>query len=144
MLNRLIARRWIVAPPTLGGLAVAPAPGNAAQTTFRPDLTPPANISQARQADTAYWQTAFADARNPTSPATGQITSFKLKGIALANPVPGIPGGETMFHLQALRPRPDGTFLILRSSQAFFLPPKGTDPQTITSAAAETFVIVWG
>src|ERR1044072_1084100 len=144
MLNGLIARRWMAAPAALCGLALVPAPGNAAQTTFGSDLTAPANISQARQADTAHWHVGFADARNPTSPATGQITSFKLKGIALANPVPGIPGGETMFHLQALRPRPDGTFRILRSSQAVFLPPKGTDPQTITSAAAETFVIVWG
>src|ERR1044072_3653643 len=141
MLNGLIARRWMAAPAALCGLALVPAPGTAAQMTFGSDLTARANISQARQADTAYWQTAFADARNPTSPATGQITSFKLKGIALASPVPGIPGGETMFHLQALRPRPDGTFLILRSSQAFFLPPKGTDPQTITTFAPENFCI---
>src|ERR1044072_1023553 len=131
MLNRLIARRWIAAPAALCGLALAPAPGNAAQTTFGSDLTAPANIAQAPQADTAFWQTSFADARNPMSPATGQIISFKIKGIALANPVPGIPGGETMFHPQALRPRPDGTFLILRSSQAFFVPLMGTALRSI-------------
>src|ERR1044072_8474549 len=131
MLNGLIARRWMAAPAALCGLALVPAPGTAAQMTFGSDLTAPANIAQARQADTAYWQTAFADARNPTSPATGQITSFKIKGIALATPVPGIPGGETMFHLQALQPRPDGTFVILRSSQAFFVPLMGTALRSI-------------
>jgi len=73
----------------LAGLAIAPAPGFADQVTFGSDLSAPANVVQARQADTAYWQTRFADGRNPTAPANGQITSFKLKGIALANPVPG-------------------------------------------------------
>jgi hypothetical protein len=82
--------------------------------TFGSDLAAPANIVEARQADTAYWQTSFADGRNPLSPATGQITSFKIKGIALANPMAGVPGGETLFHLQALRRRDDGTFDVLR------------------------------
>ena len=40
-----------------------------------------------------------------------------------------------MFHLQALHARSDATFEILRTSQAFFLPEKGADPQTITTYA---------
>ena len=56
----------------------------------------------------------------------------------------GSPGGERIFHLQALRPRGDGTFQVLRSSQAFLLPPKATDPQTITTYAPENFCIAAG
>jgi hypothetical protein len=140
-----LARRLLAAPAlALVGLALAPATGLAAQMTFGSDLTAPANITQARQADTAYWQTAFGDAHGPTAPGNGQITSFRLKGIALANPTPGVIGGETMFHLQALKPQPDGTFLILRTSGAFFVPPKGTDPQTITTYNPINFCIETG
>ena len=49
-----------------------------------------------------------------------------------------------MFHLQALKRQPDGTFLILRTSNAFFVPPKGTDPQTITSYDPINFCIETG
>jgi hypothetical protein len=123
------------------GLAVAPASGQAAFTTFGSDLTAPADTTEARQADTAYWQTTFADGRSPLAPTTGQITSFRLKGTALSAPVAGTPGGETMFHLQALRARPDGSFQILRSSQAFYVPDKTADPQTITTYMPENFCI---
>ncbi|MEY2443268.1 MAG: hypothetical protein QOJ46_2694 [bacterium] len=132
------------AAAALAGLALVPATGLAAQVTFGSDLSAPANISQARQADTAYWQTTFADGHSPVAPGNGQITSFRLKGIALANPVPGVIGGETMFHLQALKPQPDGTFLVLRTSGAFFVAPKGTDPQTITTYNPINFCIETG
>jgi hypothetical protein len=139
------ARRWLAAAAAaLAGLAAAPAAGYAAQLTFGSDLSAAANVAQARQADTAYWQTTLADGRNPAAPASGQITSFRLKGIALASPQPGVIGGETMFHLQALRRQPDGTFLILRTSGAFFVAPKGTDPQTITSYEPINFCIETG
>ena len=122
-------------------LALAPATGHAELIPFGSDLTAPANITHARQADTAYWQTKLADGRSPLAPASGQIRSFKVKGIALSNPVAGVSGGETMFHLQALRARSDGSFEILRSSHAFFLPEKGTDPQTITRFVPKDFCI---
>ncbi len=145
MSNLTSVRGWLAAPAAaLAGLAAAPASGLAEQVTFGSDLSAPANVVQARQADTAYWQTRFADGRNPASPGTGQITSFRLKGTSLSNPVPGVVGGETMFHLQALKPQPDGTFLILRTSQALFVPPKGTDPQTITTYEPINFCIETG
>jgi hypothetical protein len=122
-------------------LAVAPAPSHAELIPFGSDLTAPANVTHARQADTAFWQTAFADGRSPLAPASGQIREFKVKGIALANPVAGVPGGETMFHLQAMRARSDGSFEILRTSQAFFMPEKGSDPQTITKFVPKDFCI---
>jgi hypothetical protein len=139
------ARPWLAAPATaLAALALAPASGHAGQLTFGSDLSAPANVAQARQADTAYWQTTFADGHSPVAPASGQITSFRVKGIALASPVPGVVGGETMFHLQALKPQPDGTFLVLRTSGAFFVPPKGTDEQTITTYDPINFCIETG
>ena len=138
------ARGWLAAPAALIGLALSPAAGSAAQSTFGSDLTASANVAQARQADTAYWQTTFADGHSPVAPGNGQITSFRLKGIALSSPMPGVVGGETMFHLQALRAQPDGTFLILRTSQAFFVPPKGTDPQTVTTYEPINFCIETG
>jgi hypothetical protein len=129
---------------TLLGLALVPAAAGADTMTFGSTLAAPANVNQARQADTAYWQTSFADAHSTVAPATGQITSIRLKGIALSNPVAGVSGGETMFHLQALHQQADGTYLILRSSQALFVPPNGTDPQTITTYTPENFCIAQG
>jgi hypothetical protein len=128
----------------LSAFALAPATSSAATVTFGSDLTAPANVTQARQADTAYWQTSFADGHSPLAPASGQITSFRVKGIALSNPVAGVPGGETMFHLQALHKQPDGTFLILRTSDAFDLPTKGSDPQAITTFKPTNFCIDTG
>lgn len=122
-------------------LALTPASGAAAVTTFGSDLTAPAGAVEARQADTAYWQAAFADGRSPVAPVAGRITSFRVKGIALSSPVAGVPGGETDFHLQALRARPDGTLQILRTSQNFNLPSRGADPQTVTSYAPENFCV---
>lgn len=142
MASRTISRSLLsTVAVVVAAAAAAPAPGHAAVITFGSDLTAPADTVQRRQADTAYWQTAFADGRSPLAPAAGQITSFRLKGIALSNPIAGVPGGETMFHLQALRARADGSFQILRSSAAFYVPPKTADPQTITTYVPENFCI---
>jgi hypothetical protein len=136
--------RAVSALLALSAFALAPATSNAATTTFGSDLTAPANVTEARQADTAYWQNSFGDGHSPVAPASGQITSFRVKGIALSNPVAGVPGGETMFHLQALHKQPDGTFLILRTSDAFDLPTKGSDPQAITTFKPTNFCIDTG
>ena len=135
--------RRISAAATAGGflaLALAPASSNAAVIPFGSDLAAPANLVEARQADTAYWQTTFADGRSPVVQADGQIRSVQIKGIALANPVEGVPGGETMFHVQVMAPRADGTFQIRNpggTSGAFYLPPRLADPQAITTYQPE-------
>jgi len=97
--------RRISAVASAGGvlaLALTPASSNAAVIPFGSDLAAPANLVEARQADTAYWQTTFADGRSPVVQADGQIRSVQIKGIALASPVEGEPGGETMFHVQVM------------------------------------------
>ena len=124
--------------------ALPPATAGAALIRFGSDLKATADVVEARPADTAYWQAAFADGRSPRAPARGQIKSIQIKGIALSNPRAGVPGGETMFHLQALRRRPGGTLRILRTSGAFFLPPKGSDPQRITTYRPVNFCIAKG
>ena len=110
--------------------------------TFGSTLTAPANVTKARQADTVYWQTAGA---SPVAPAAGQIKELRIKGIAQSNRTDPIgtppPGGERDFHLQALRPRGDGTYEVLRTSQNFLLPPASTDPQTITTYAPVNFCV---
>jgi hypothetical protein len=141
----LTARRRIGAIATAAlALAVVPATGVAGLRSFGSTLKAPANVTKARRADTAYWQTKLAGGASPRSPATGQIKSFQIKGIALSRPKAGVPGGETMFHLQSLRKRPDGSYKILVTSQAFFLPSKGTNPQKITTYRPINFCIKKG
>ncbi|MEY2443266.1 MAG: hypothetical protein QOJ46_2692 [bacterium] len=141
----LTARRRIGAIATAAlALALVPATGVASLRSFGSTLKAPANVTKARQADTAYWQTKLAGGASPRSPATGQIKSFQIKGIALSRPKAGVPGGETMFHLQSLRKRPDGSYKILVTSQAFFLPSKGTNPQKITTYRPINFCIKKG
>lgn len=133
-------RSYPLGATALIAFAIAAPAAHADVLTFGSNLSAPANIVEARQADTVYWQTQFAGGANPLAPAPGQITSVKLKGIALADPKPGIPGGETMWHLQALREQADGKFRILRSSQAFYVPTTG-DPQQVTTYKPENFCV---
>jgi hypothetical protein len=135
--------RSALATGTVIAFAAAVPAAQAEVLTFGSDLSASANIIEARQGDTAYWQTRFASGTSPLAPVDGQITSVKLKGIALADPKPGIVGGETMWHLQALREQSDGTFKILRSSQAFYVPTTGS-PQQVSSYAPENFCVAKG
>lgn len=123
----------VAAAATLAGTGSAPA----ATQTFGSDLSAPAAIADAHQADTASWQNSLI------SPASGQIKSIRLKGKANSDPKPGVPGGETMWHLQALRRQADGSFLVLRTSQPFFVPNTG-DAQQISTYAPQDFCITQG
>lgn len=144
MLTRRPCRSRLAAGAVLAFAATAGTPAAQADVlTFGSNLTAPANLIEARQADTAYWQTTFANGSSPVAPVGGQVTTVKLKGIALSAPLPGVPGGETMWHLQALHQQPDGTFKILRSSQAFFVPTLG-DPQQVSTYHPENFCVAPG
>lgn len=128
----------------LVALTVIPAASHADNVIFGSDLSATANITEARQADTAYWQTTFADGHSPLAPASGQITSIRVRGIALSNPLAGVPGGETMIHFQTLHKQPDGSFKILVTTGAFFMPERGANPQTITTFSPENFCVAAG
>ena len=138
--------RGVAAAATAAALLVAvPASSDAALLSFGSTLKARANVKQARQADTAYWQTKLPGGASPRAPANGQIKAFKVKGIALSSWKPGSPpGGERMFHLQSLHKQPNGSYKILVTSQAFFLPGKGTNSQTITTFRPTNFCIAKG
>ena len=125
-------------------LLLVPASSGAALITFGSTLKAPANVKKAHQADIAFWQTAFPAGRSARSPASGQIKSVKIKGIALSNWKAGQIGGERMFHLQTLRKRSNGTWKILVTTQAFFLPPMTANPQTITTYGPTNFCVAKG
>ena len=132
-------------------LALCAASAEAELRSFGSDLSAAASIAEARQSDTAYWQTLAAGASSAgVAPAAGSIRSFKLKGVALSRPVAGTPGGETLFHLQALRPLTIGAFQtapyrVLISSQGFNVPQKaGANDQTITTHEPENFCVAKG
>ena len=113
-------------------LALAPATAAADIITFGSSLAAPADVALARQADTIYFQSVFPDGRGTTVPASGQIKTVSVKGFAPYPPVPGQIGGETMFHIQTLKPLPDGTYQVLVTSQPFFVPNSGAS-DTITT-----------
>lgn len=124
------------------GAALVPATGSAALITFGSDLAAPANVVQQRGADTAFWQVGFADARSPVAPASGQITSVRIKGVALSDRVTGVspPGGERDFHVQVAEPLAGGAVRVRNpggTSGGFVLPPSTADPQGITQYLPE-------
>jgi len=107
------------------GLALCAAPADAATQTFGSDLSRPADRTEARQADTAYWQTGLASGRPVRVPADGQLLSVRIKGIARSKPKKGVPGGETLFHVQVLRPASGGRMRVVATSDEFFMPTTG-------------------
>jgi hypothetical protein len=135
------ARRAAGATALAGALlALAPMSANAALITWGSNLAAAANYAEAHPVDTAFWQTSYPDGGTTRVPADGQIRSVRIKGIALSNPIAGVPGGETMFHIQVAAPQPDGRFQVRNpggTSGAFFLPEKGADPQKVTEYLPE-------
>jgi hypothetical protein len=142
-MSALTTRRLVIVAVS-GALlpALLPATGSAALRSFGSTLAAAANVTEARQADTAYWQTKLPGGKPTRAPATGQIKSFKVKGIAKSNWKPGATvGGERMFHLQSLRKRSDGSYKIIVTSGAFYLPGNGTNPQKITTFRPINFCV---
>lgn len=129
---------------SIGLLALAAA-GNAdaTMTNFGSSLTGDANLVQAHQADTAFWHAGAAGQMSTATPVAGQIRTVRVKGRANSRPVEGRPGGETMWHLQSLRRNAAGSFTIIQSSQAFFMPTTG-DVNQITSFSPKDFCVNQG
>lgn len=156
LLSSTLRGRMLRATPAAlaaaGLCAAVPATSHAAFQTFGSDLTAPANVTQAHQADTAYWQTAVANpAMSPVSPAGGQVVEVRIKGIAPRSTVPTPAGadplaGSPLFHFQVLEPVvADGrqTVRALRASAGFEIPTAG-DPQQITVYRPENLCIDQG
>lgn len=121
--------------------ALLPAPADAGYRSFGSDLRLPAERTEARQADTVYWHTRLHRRGGGVRvPRDGQIVKVHIKGIARSRPRAGVPGGETMFHVQALAPRRGGRVQVRLTSQAFFLPTMG-DPQQVTTYRPENLCV---
>jgi len=124
----------------------------AALITFGSSLSAGAEVVQARTSDTVYWQTAPAPGgTTAAAPASGQIRSFRVKGFAMSRPRAGVPGGETDFHLQALRAQPNGafenwTYRVLVTSGNFNVPTQaqGASSQTVTTYEPVNFCVTKG
>lgn len=140
------SRRAIAVAATATGLLVlVPATAGAKLVSFGSTLTARASVKQARQADTAYWQTKFAGGRSPRSPVSGQIKSVKIKGTARSNWKLGSPiGGERMFHLQVLRRQSGGRWKIIVTTQPFYLPGKSSPSQTVSTFRPINFCALKG
>lgn len=111
---------------------------HAALVPFGSSLTGQAMAIESHQVDTVFWHT-----EGPASlaaPSPGMVKAVRVKGMALGAPSPGAPGGETLWHLQALKLQPDGRYLILRTSQGFELPATG-DPGQITTYVPTDFCV---
>ncbi len=139
------ARRGTVAALAAAGLGLAvPATGHAEYLTLGSNLAASADHVEAQGADTAYWQTAFADGRGTAVPVQGQVKEIRLKGFAHSDREDGASdgaGGERMFHLQALTPD-SGTVRARISSQAFDVPSRSAaGPNTVTSFAPTNFCV---
>ena len=97
--------------------------------TFGSDLEANTDWAETHGADAFFFQTKFADGRDPTSTATGQIVQIRLKGMA-------VPSGQgpplTEIHFQTMAIRPDGSPWPQISSGPVLIP-AGGDPNQITT-----------
>jgi len=125
----------------LTALLALPGAAQAEYQTFGSDLSQPATLVQEHQADTAFWPVTLPGGRDALVPAAGQVKEVKIKGLALrredSRPA-GSPGGETMFHVQAI----NGTRFRI-TSQAFYMPTTG-DAQQVTTFTPENFCVQAG
>jgi hypothetical protein len=99
-------------------------------TRFGSSLKAPANLAEAHGADSVFWGNSLASGRRVRVPASGQIRSVRLKGVAV-QPA-GAPAPLTEFHLQTLRSRGGGAVEVRLTSQPFNIA-VGGDPNRITT-----------
>jgi hypothetical protein len=97
-------------------LAAAPAVSRA-DTTVGSSLESPATITKEATADSVYWAQTLGDGASAAMPSAGTVKSVTIKGYY--DPAGG--GYPTIF-IQVLRPQPDGSVLVVATSQPFTLP----------------------
>jgi hypothetical protein len=124
----------------------APGPGSGAVTTQGSPLTAAATVTLIKQEVMDVWNKLVAFFTNQPREAgaslraaqpgavtaSGQILTFRVKGIAVPSGKPGDPGPDTTIHLQDLRPQPDGSMIVVSTSEAFKLAAGGDANQIST------------
>jgi hypothetical protein len=108
-----------------------PAAASADVINFGSDLSAPANVSEAHQADSAFWGTTVKGHSNAV-PADGQVTEIRLKGTATPSLMPGAPAPLNEVHMQVLHPQPDGSVTVSLSTDPFYVP-IGGDPNQVSA-----------
>lgn len=103
-------------------LAIVVAVGWADDMTFGSSLAGSPTVTKTATADSVYWAKIVSGGGSPSAQADGQVKSVTVKGNAVSS------AHQTIF-FQVLRPQPDGSFLVVATSQPFTLP---TAPGTHT------------
>jgi hypothetical protein len=112
------------------GMQTAASP--AAVVTWGSNLSSSATTGQAHQQADLFVPLALSGGALATAPSSGQVLSVQVKGIALRSTAMGAPPPMTAIHFQDLRPQPDGSYMIMATSQEFSLPAAG-DPNQVSS-----------
>jgi hypothetical protein len=107
-------------------VALAASSALAAKRTYGSNLHAPATVSEAHQADTAFWPVSIRG-DGPGAPADGQILRIRLKGMAIKEP--GGPAPLNEVHFQHLVPRAGGSMFIAQSTAPFYVPYTGRRDQ---------------
>jgi len=117
-------------------LALTAAPASADKLTLGSDLRADASVTEAHQADTAFWATSIAG-RSAAVPEDGQLLSIKVKGTVLKD---GSIDPLNDVHFQSLdAPQGDGTQKVWLTSAAASIPVG--QPNTISTFTPENLCI---
>jgi hypothetical protein len=95
-------------------IAVAPAASNA-DVLWGNSLQGSPNVTKEATADSVYWMATFADGTSGAAPTAGTVKSVTVRGYWTGK-------GKPQIAFQVLRPQPDGSLLVVATSQLFELP----------------------
>ena len=121
-------------------LAVGVPAARAGTVTYGSDLTAPATIVEAHQADAAFWPSS-ARGQAIGAPEAGQVTTLRLKGTVLQERGAHTPLNE--IHFQHLIPHADGSVTESQTTAPMDVPYSG-DPNQITEYAPENLCVGQG
>ena len=122
------------------GFTLAVPAAQAGKRTYGSNLRAAASISEAHQADSAFWPVAIRG-RRAGAPGTGQILRIRLKGMARRDP--GGPAPLNEVHFQHLVPKGQGRMFVAQTTAPFYVPYTGRRNQ-ITEFVPENLCVSKG
>jgi hypothetical protein len=106
-------QRHIALPVIVLFLAAAPAVARA-DTIVGSSLAGPPTITKSATVDSVYWAALLGNNVNPAMPSAGTVKSVTIRGYYAG-------GGYPTIFIQVLRPEPDGSVVVVATSQPFTL-----------------------
>jgi hypothetical protein len=97
-------------------------------------------VAEAHPVDAAFWDVSLAAGGVPSAPASGQITTIRLKGIALSS---AKKPPLTQVHFQVLRPGGAGSVRVIATGGAVSVPASG-DPNQVSTFHPVNFCVHQG